>query len=124
MKKIIVGADDSVCPLCKKVLTICLLLVVTISTKNIYAEETNNISNDEIINQQQQELGISDFINKANEYTKNTLEEIDIKEIFNSAITGRIGNTNIFNNILNIFGKEFKSIISTIRYSTYNNYNT
>lgn len=124
MKKIIVGADGSVCLLCKKVLTICLLLVVTIFTKITYAEETNNISNDDIIKQQQQELGISDFINKANEYTKNTLKGIDIKEIFNSAITGRIGNTNIFNNILNIFGKEFKSTISTIRNSTYNNYNT
>ena len=108
----------------KKILTIWLILTIALFTKITYAEETNNISNDEIIKQQQQELGISDFINKANEYTKDTLEGIDIKEIFNSVITGRIGNTNIFNNILNIFGKEFKSIISTIRYSTYNNYNT
>lgn len=55
---------------------------------------------------------------------QDNLDGIDIKEIFNSAITGKVGNTNIFNNILNIFGKEFKSIISTIRNSINNNYYT
>lgn len=49
---------------------------------------------------------------------------MNIKEIFSSAITGKIGNTNLFNSILNIFGKEFKSTISTLRNYTYYYYDT
>lgn len=40
----------------KKILTIWLILIITLFTKNTYAEETTNISNSEILNKQQQEL--------------------------------------------------------------------
>ena len=108
----------------KKVLKICLIFIIIFTNKEIYAEENNNISNNEILEQQQEELGISDFLEISNEYTKDNLEGTDIKEIFNSAITGRVGNSNLFNNILNLFGREFKSTISTIRNSTYYHYYT
>lgn len=108
----------------KKILTIWLILILVLFSETIYAEETNQISNTEILEQQQQELGISDFIESSKKYTKGNLEEININEIFNSAITGKIGNTNLFNNILNLLGKEFKSTISTIRNYTNNNYYT
>ena len=108
----------------KKVLKICLIFIIMFVGKEIYAQENNTSSNDEILKQQQQELGISDFIEKSKEYTKDNLDGIDIGEIFNSAITGRVGNTNLFNNILNLFGREFKSTISTIRNSTYYHYYT
>ena len=39
---------------------------------------------------------------------------MDIQNIFKEAITGRIGNTNLFNNILNILGRETKTAISNI----------
>ena len=57
-------------------------------------------------------------------YTNKNLDGTNIKEIFDSAITGRVGNTNLFNNLLNLLGREFKSTISTIRNNTYYNYNT
>lgn len=75
-------------------------------------------------NTSKKKFGITEFIETSTKYAGDTLDGIDIKELFNSAITGRIGNTNLFNNILNIFGREFKSIISTIRNSAYNNYYT
>lgn len=129
MKKMIIGRDQFIWIfgknlLVKKIFKIVLILIIMINTKIIYAEEVNDISNDEIISQQQQELGISNFINLSNKYTKDSLEGVDIKEIFNSAITGRIGNTNLFNNILNLLGKEFKNTISTLRYSYYHYYHT
>lgn len=68
--------------------------------------------------------GISEFIKESNKYTESNLDEINIQEIFNSAITGRVGNTNLFNSILNLFGREFKDTISTIRNSFNNNYYT
>lgn len=68
--------------------------------------------------------GISEFIKESNKYTESNLDGINIQEIFNSAITGRVGNTNFFNSILNLFGREFKDTISTIRNSSNNNYYT
>lgn len=107
----------------KRILKLVLIFVLCFNLKIVYAEE-NTINTDEIISNQKQELGIIEFIKKSNEYTKDNLDGINIKEIFDSAITGRVGNTNIFNNVLNILGKEFKSTISTIRNNFNNNHNT
>lgn len=68
----------------------------------------------EILESQQKSLGISDFISTSKKYTNETLGNIDIQNIFKEAITGRIGNTNLFNNILNILGRETKTAISNI----------
>ena len=67
-----------------------------------------------ILESQQKSLGISDFINAAKEYTKDTFEDIDLQNIFEDAITGRIGNTNLFNSFLNILGRETKTAVSNI----------
>lgn len=68
----------------------------------------------EILESQQESLGISDFISTSKKYTNETFGNIDIQNIFKEAITGRIGNTNLFNNILNILGRETKTAISNI----------
>jgi len=68
----------------------------------------------EILNSQKSALGISDFISTSKEYIGETFGELDLQNIFNEAITGRIGNSNIFNNILNMLGRETKTSISNI----------
>lgn len=68
----------------------------------------------EILESQQKSLGISDFIDTSKKYTEESLGEIDIQNIFQNAITGRIGNTNLFNNLLNLLGRETKTAVSNI----------
>ena len=68
-------------------------------------------------------LFITIFLN-AKKYTEDNLDGIDIKDLFNSAITGRVGNINLFNNVLNLLGREFKGTISSLRNNIYNNSNT
>ena len=68
----------------------------------------------DILNSQKEALGISDFINTSKEYTKDVLKDLDIQNIFEDAITGRIGNTNLFNNLLNLLGRETKTAVSNI----------
>lgn len=97
----------------KKLIGIFCILIMLFYSGQVYAEE-NNVSNDEILASQQHELGISDFINTSKKYTEGNLDGIDVSDVFKSAITGKVGNINIFNNILNIFGKEFKSTISSL----------
>ncbi len=74
----------------------------------IYGTDVN------VIKSQQESLGISDFIDTSKKYIEGSFKDIDLQNIFQSAIIGRIGNTNIFNNILNIFGREIKTAISNI----------
>lgn len=107
----------------KKFFKVIFIVIIVFSGFSVYAE-SDEISDDDILNSQEKELGISDFIKISKEYTKNNLDEIDIQDIFKSAITGRVENINLFNNILNIFGKEFKSTISSIRHCICNNCNT
>ena len=71
-------------------------------------------TDESILNSQKELLGISDFINASKEYTKQTLGDINLQDIFEDAITGRIGNTNLFNNLLNLIGRETKTAISNI----------
>ena len=108
----------------KKVIQIVIILIILFLNISVAQAESNETSNDEILNSQSKELGISDFIKTSKEYTKDNLDGIDIKDVFNSAITGRVGNLNLYNNILNLFGREFKSEISSLRSNIYNNSNT
>ena len=108
----------------KKVIVLYVFILIFFSSFCVVQAETNETSNDNILNSQEKELGISDFIRSSKEYTKDSFDGIDIGDVFKSAITGRVGNINLFNNILNLFGREFKSTISSIRHSIYNNYNT
>ncbi len=77
---------------------------------------SNNVcaTDEEILKSQQETLGISDFINTSKKYTEDSLKDLNMQDIFKDAITGRIGNTNLFNSILNIFGRETKTAISNI----------
>ena len=50
-----------------------------------FCAETN-----ETIKNQEEVLGISDFIKEAEEYTKDSFEEIDLKTIYKNAISGKI----------------------------------
>lgn len=74
----------------------------------IYATDT------EILESQQESLGISDFISTSKKYIGESFEDLDIQNIFDNAITGRIGNSNLFNSILNVLGRETKIAISNI----------
>ena len=67
-----------------------------------------------ILNSQQESLGISDFIDVSRKYTKESFEDLDLQDGFENALTGRIGNTNLFNSLLNIIGRETKSAVSNI----------
>lgn len=90
----------------KKILVILFVLIsVNVS---IFATDVN------VLESQQQSLGISDFISTSKKYTNGTLDGIDLNNVFEDAITGRIGNTNFFNNLLNILGRETKTAVSNI----------
>ena len=66
----------------------------------------------EIISSQMETLNISTLVKEGQAYTKKSLPDIDIKELLNSAIKGKIDNKNILNGILSLFIKELTNTFS------------
>lgn len=56
---------------------------------------------DEFINSQKSVLGISDFLQTANSYTKTNFPELELDKIFSGAIKGKISTNFFANSILN-----------------------
>ena len=69
----------------KKILLIVLLLLYFIPNL-VYATE-ESLSQEDIIKSQQESLDINSFIEEADKYTKDVYQDIDIGELFSSAIT-------------------------------------
>ena len=77
------------------------------------ASETDT-SQEEILESQQDSLNISSFLEEAQKYTEDTFEDIDIGELFTSAITGNIDNTTIVKSIVSLIGKEILDCITVL----------
>lgn len=69
----------------KKIITIIIFLITILNTSSTLAVQT-----EEIIKEQEEELGISGFIKEAQKYTDETFDEINIKDIYKSALSGNI----------------------------------
>ncbi len=89
---------------------ILLILIITIHSKT-FALDTNN---NQILEEQKQNFGITDFIKETQKYTNDFFENINISEIFNSALTGKIDNGKIVKKIISIFGTEIRKSILTL----------
>ena len=110
----------------KRIIIIFLLIICILPSsvnaedaKNIKddrdAEGTNNVENsastEEIIELQQETLGIESFIDEADKYTKDVYEDIDMGELFSSAISGKVDNKTIIQSILHaLVGEVFDAI--------------
>ena len=105
----------------KKILKIIILITIIMFLLNSYCfaqetaqKESEQISQQEVLESQQDSLNISGFIKEAQKYTENTFEDINLNELFTSAITGKIDNTTIFKSILKIVGKEIINSITVL----------
>lgn len=84
-----------------------IIFVIIITTNLVQAEEIDNI-----MKTQEDSLGITDFIQESNSYTSDVFNDMDLNEIFNSAISGSVDNKKIVKNICKIFGQEIQNAIS------------
>ena len=89
---------------------ICLIIIILIFTTNISFANTE----EDVINSQMDSFNISNFINEANKYTEDVLEDIDIGELLNDAIKGEINNSELLKNIFPLLGDEIKEAIKVM----------
>lgn len=85
--------------------TIMMIAIFIFIPKNTKAyNENNEINTDMILEEQQSSFGIRDFLKEAENYSPDFVKDLDISDIFNSALTGKIDNTIILKKILNLLG--------------------
>ncbi len=80
-------------------------------TSTVFAKKYNT---NNIIDTQKNSLNIFKFIGEAENYKTDFLNDIDLNEVLNSAITGNIDNSKLIKNLLKIFGKEITHSISSL----------
>ncbi len=95
----------------KKILFIIFFILVIQYTNVTYAVDTN-----ETLKEQEETLGISDFIKESEDYTKNAFDGLDLKKMYKDAITGKIEANGIMKGIIKITGKEVINTIRTLGY--------
>lgn len=71
-------------------------------------------NNSETLEEQQKEFGIQEFINNSKQYAGDFFEDIDIEEMLNSAIQGKVDNSTILKRALGLLGDEFIKNLKTI----------
>ena len=90
------------------------IILINFPIQNIYVNANENNSQNQTLEEQQEEFGISGFIQESEQYTGEFFEGIDINEILQNALKGEINNSNILTKILSLFGKEFMSALGAI----------
>ena len=88
---------------------ITMVIAFTFLPNRVVAAED---STSEILKNQQQTFGISDFIKETEKYSKEALNDIDIQNLLNSAISGNIDNKGLLKKIINLLGVD---ILSTLK---------
>lgn len=90
------------------IMIIAIFIFIPKNTKayneNNQTSEKNEINTDIILEEQQASFGIRDFLKEAENYSPDFVKDLDISNIFNSALTGKIDNSNILKKILNLAG--------------------
>ena len=69
---------------------------------------------EETLEEQQEEFGISEFIVEANTYSGEFFEDIDMNEILNNAIKGEVDNQTLFKKVLGLIGGELIDGLSVL----------
>ena len=86
-----------------------IILILILGTNISFADTEDNV-----INSQMDSFNISNFINEANKYTEDILEDVDIGELLNNAIRGEIDNNELLKNIFPLLGEEIKEAIKVM----------
>ena len=89
--------------------TILIFILILIIPTKVLAE-----TEEEIMSSTQEKFNISGFINQAQEYTGDFFEDMDLSDIFNQAVQGKVNNQTIYKKIIKILGNEVGSNIKIL----------
>ena len=90
----------------KKIILI-FILVLLLLPYQVFAE-----TEEEIMSSTQEKFNITGFIQEAEQYIGEVFGDVDIGEMLNQAIQGKIDNKSIYKKVINLLGQE---IISSLK---------
>ena len=97
----------------QKKIIVSLILIIAIILKLNTSYCDDDVDNN-TIESQQEIFGINSFIENSKKYTGEFFSDVNINDILNSAIQGKIDNSNIYKKILNLLGSEIKTGIRSL----------
>ena len=92
------------------------ILIILICCLSVYPAKAK--ATDNVMEEQKDLLNNSDLVDEANRYSKEAFPDVDIGEILNSAITGKVDTSFFYNVITGILGKEVMSAVRVLRFYT------
>lgn len=94
-----------------KKIIICVIISISL---NVFFNISYCTEENEIINMQKETLNISGFLEEAEEYTEESMPNIDLNELLSVAISGNIDNGKLLNMFSKLIGNEVVEAISII----------
>lgn len=91
----------------KRVINIFIIILICLSP-------VSKADNEETLKEQQEEFGITNFIQDVQEYSGEFFEETDIDTILKNALKGEVDNSSLGKRILSLLGKEVLSGIRAV----------
>lgn len=92
----------------RKIILIFILVLILLPGK-VFAK-----TEEEIMTTTQEKFNISGFIEQAEEYMGESFEEINLTNMLNQAIQGKIDNKSLYKNIMKLLGKEVNSSLKIL----------
>lgn len=89
---------------------IILVFIIILMVPNYAIAETE----DKIMESTEEKFNINDFLNEAEKYTGDFFEDINLKNVFNEAVQGKINNKTIYQKIFKFFSKEVSSSLKIL----------
>ena len=97
------------------IIIVTLMLIPTIVYANKNNENnTDSIDLNSIIDEQTQSFGINDFLKEAEKYAPDLTDELNISDIFNMALRGKVDNSNILKKIVSLLGSQITSTLKIL----------
>ncbi len=93
----------------KKIILIFILVLISLMfPTQVFAE------NEEIMTSTQEKFNINSFLKDAKEYTGDFFDDINITDVFNEAVQGKINNQTIYKKVLKLLGQEVTSSLKVL----------
>lgn len=87
-------------------------IILIIIPKKVFS--VDNFISDSVLEEQLNSFGIKDFLKETQKYAPDFIKELDIKNLFNEALTGKINNKNILAKIFKMMGIQIVDNIKII----------
>ena len=89
-----------------------VIIIMILIPKISYAN--NTIETDNILEEQEENFGIKDFLKETKQYIPDFIKEIDINDLFQDATTGKIDNINFLKKILKLLTSQITDTLKIL----------